>query len=187
MKNNKYLLGIFLAVMMLGLVSSAYPQFQAYSTNSGTLRSSGTATFGVNVTNTNGTAYLHFDGLNYTGTNTTAINTGNTTIFNVSIALDNELGETFVYYWYSYSNNATASYNASQSANYVLLPKFEESGQAIYTTMKGAGAGLGVFIQYMGQALPYLMIVLIMIGIICAIGYAVSHVIKSSIKDVKAR
>jgi len=46
--------------------------------------------------------------------------------------------------------------------------------------MEGAGAGLGVFIQYMGQALPVLLIILAMVGIIVAVGYGISFVIKKS-------
>jgi F0F1-type ATP synthase assembly protein I len=46
--------------------------------------------------------------------------------------------------------------------------------------MEGAGAGLGVFIQYMGQALPVLLIILAMVGIIVAVGYGIAFVIKKS-------
>lgn len=44
-------------------------------------------------------------------------------------------------------------------------------------TMEGAGAGLGIFIQYMGEALPVLLIILAMVGIIVAVGYGIAKVI----------
>jgi F0F1-type ATP synthase assembly protein I len=53
--------------------------------------------------------------------------------------------------------------------------------------MEGAGAGLGIFIQYMGQALPVLLIILAMVGIIVAVGYGIAWVIKSSMKNVHIR
>jgi F0F1-type ATP synthase assembly protein I len=53
--------------------------------------------------------------------------------------------------------------------------------------MDGAGAGLGVFIQYMGQALPVLLIILAMVGIIVAVGYGIAHVVKGSITSVNRR
>ena len=54
-------------------------------------------------------------------------------------------------------------------------------------TMEGAGAGLGVFIQYMGQALPALLIILALVGIIVAIGMGISVVIKNSITKVHTK
>jgi F0F1-type ATP synthase assembly protein I len=53
--------------------------------------------------------------------------------------------------------------------------------------MEGAGAGLGIFIQYMGQALPVLLIILAMVGIIVAVGYGIAYVVKSSIQKVHIR
>jgi len=51
----------------------------------------------------------------------------------------------------------------------------------VCNTMDSAGAGLGVFIQYMGQALPTLLIILAMVGIIVAVGYGIAHVVKKSV------
>lgn len=48
-------------------------------------------------------------------------------------------------------------------------------------TMESTGAGLGVFLQYLGQALPGLLIVLALIGIVVAIGLGVAGVIKGAI------
>ena len=55
----------------------------------------------------------------------------------------------------------------------------------VCATMDSAGAGLGVFIQYMGTALPVLLIVLAMVGIIVAVGYGIAKVISGSISSVR--
>lgn len=61
----------------------------------------------------------------------------------------------------------------------ITCPANDTSG--VCATMDSAGAGLGVFIQYMGLALPALLIVLAMVGIIVAVGYGIAHVIKKSV------
>jgi F0F1-type ATP synthase assembly protein I len=53
--------------------------------------------------------------------------------------------------------------------------------------MEGAGAGLGIFIQYMGQALPTLLIILAMVGIIVAVGFGIAYVIKGSMQKLHLR
>ena len=67
----------------------------------------------------------------------------------------------------------------------ITCPVNDTSG--ICSTMDGAGAGLGVFIQYMGQALPYLLIVLGLVAIIIAVGFAVAGVIKGAVTGVHRR
>ncbi len=67
----------------------------------------------------------------------------------------------------------------------ITCPVNDSSG--VCDTMSGAGAGLGVFIQYMGQALPVLLIILAMVGIIVAVGYGIAHVVKGSITSVHKR
>jgi F0F1-type ATP synthase assembly protein I len=57
----------------------------------------------------------------------------------------------------------------------------------VCATMDSAGAGLGVFIQYMGSALPVLLIVLAMVGIIVAVGYGIAKVISGSIGHIKQK
>lgn len=57
----------------------------------------------------------------------------------------------------------------------------------VCATMDSAGAGLGVFIQYMGVALPVLLIVLAMVGIIVAVGYGIAKVISGSIHKVRMK
>ena len=54
-------------------------------------------------------------------------------------------------------------------------------------TMNSAGAGLGVFIQYMGIALPVLLIILALVGIIVAVGYGIADVVRGSITKVHRR
>ena len=64
----------------------------------------------------------------------------------------------------------------------ITCPVNDSTG--VCATMDSAGAGLGVFIQYMGQALPVLLIILAMGGVIVAIGYGIAHVIKGSLQQV---
>lgn len=67
----------------------------------------------------------------------------------------------------------------------ISCPVNDTSG--VCGTMEGAGAGLGVFIQYMGQALPVLLIILAMVGIIVAVGMGIASVIKGSMAKVSIR
>jgi F0F1-type ATP synthase assembly protein I len=67
----------------------------------------------------------------------------------------------------------------------ITCPQNDTSG--VCATMEGAGAGLGVFIQYMGQALPVLLIVLALVGIIVAVGMGIAGVIKKSIHSTHTR
>jgi F0F1-type ATP synthase assembly protein I len=61
----------------------------------------------------------------------------------------------------------------------ISCPQNDTAG--VCGTMESAGAGLGVFIQYMGQALPALLIVLALVGIIVAVGLGIATVIRKSI------
>lgn len=67
----------------------------------------------------------------------------------------------------------------------ISCPVNDTSG--VCGTMEGAGAGLGIFIQYMGQALPVLLIILAMVGIIVAVGYGIAKVISGSMSKVRVR
>jgi F0F1-type ATP synthase assembly protein I len=67
----------------------------------------------------------------------------------------------------------------------ITCPANDTSG--VCATMDSAGAGLGVFIQYMGTALPVLLIVLAMVGIIVAVGFGIAKVISGSVSSVKMR
>lgn len=61
----------------------------------------------------------------------------------------------------------------------ITCPVNDSTG--VCATMDSAGAGLGVFIQYMGTALPSLLIVLALVGIIVAVGLGIASVVKRSI------
>lgn len=67
----------------------------------------------------------------------------------------------------------------------ITCPVNDTSG--VCTTMDSAGAGLGVFIQYMGTALPALLIVLALVGIIVAVGYGIASVVRGSIQKVRIK
>jgi hypothetical protein len=49
---------------------------------------------------------------------------------------------------------------------------------ALYQVMDSAGAGLGIFIQFMASSLPVLLIVLAMVGIIVIVGLGIAKIIK---------
>ena len=49
---------------------------------------------------------------------------------------------------------------------------------AIYNVMRSSGAGIGKFTEYLSLALPVLLIILVMIGIIVAIGLGIREVIR---------
>jgi F0F1-type ATP synthase assembly protein I len=57
----------------------------------------------------------------------------------------------------------------------------------ICNTLDSAGAGLGVFLQYIVLVLPGFLIILGIIGVILAIGYAIAGVIKKSVNGTKTR
>jgi len=67
----------------------------------------------------------------------------------------------------------------------ITCPTNDTAG--VCTTMDSAGAGLGVFIQYMGLALPSLLIILALVGIIVAVGYGIANVIKGSMSKTTVR
>jgi cytochrome c biogenesis factor len=53
--------------------------------------------------------------------------------------------------------------------------------------MDSAGAGLGVFLQYMGIALPPLLIILGIVAVIVAVGMGVAHLITKGMTSTKVR
>ena len=58
---------------------------------------------------------------------------------------------------------------------------------AICQNMESAGAGLGVFLQYLGSALPAFLIMLAIISIIVGVGFAIVYVIKKFITNVHVK
>jgi cytochrome c biogenesis factor len=57
----------------------------------------------------------------------------------------------------------------------------------ICTTMDSAGAGLGVFLQYMGVALPPLLIILGIVAVIVAVGMGVAHLITKGMTSTRVK
>jgi hypothetical protein len=51
----------------------------------------------------------------------------------------------------------------------------------VCTMMDDAGAGLGVFIQYLATALPVLLIILAVVGVIVAVGVGIGKLLQGSI------
>lgn len=147
-----------------------YPQFSNFTDNSGTLKGLGIANFSVNLTNTNGTTYLNFNGVDYPATNVSST-------YSTSISLDYFNGKSYDYYWYSYGNGSANLYNSSTLWSYILLPKFGTS-QSLYFTFVGSGSGLGRFMQVIAVPLFIFIVLLVFVGIFTWIGYAIVNAVK---------
>lgn len=86
---------------------------------------------------------------------------------------------------YAYKLNTTAgggtNYSSSASLNTNTLTIARESGgDTIHGTLVGTGAGLGIFILYLAQALPVLLIALALVGIVILVGWTLVWAIKKS-------
>lgn len=57
----------------------------------------------------------------------------------------------------------------------------------ICSTLDSTGAGLGVFLQYLGATLPIFILILAVIGGIVAIFYAIASIIGKSLGGVRHR
>ena len=57
----------------------------------------------------------------------------------------------------------------------------------ICATMNSAGAGLGVFIQYLAQSLPVLLIILAIVGVIVAVGIGIGELLGHSMSSASYR
>ncbi|GAH84436.1 unnamed protein product, partial [marine sediment metagenome] len=67
--------------------------------------------FNVTILNSNGSAGIDFNGVNYTFTNISDV-------FNSSVV---DLGvDTYTYYWWAYGNGVDNNYNISTSQNYIV-------------------------------------------------------------------
>lgn len=96
--------------------------------------------------------------------------------------------------WIVYANNSNGEdsdlITFFVNTTNVTIPEIPEeptpednlSGNAIYEIMNSAGAGLGLFMVFMGQSLPILLIIFGFIGIVIAIGFAIAKVITSQHK-----
>jgi hypothetical protein len=65
----------------------------------------------------------------------------------------------------------------------ITCPVNDQTG--LCSIMDSAGSGLGIFIQYMGVALPPLLIILAMVGVIVAVGYGIASIIKGRLARVR--
>lgn len=57
----------------------------------------------------------------------------------------------------------------------------------VCSTLDSAGAGLGVFIQYLGIALPAFLITLAVIGVFVVVGGAIGYVIRNAMTKVHVK
>lgn len=89
-----------------------YPLFSNIRSNNGSLIDSGTATFNATISSTNGTAFLEFNGVNYTASNITASE------FNVTLSVTS--GGVYSYYWGSWGNGTNHNYNTTASKSYTI-------------------------------------------------------------------
>jgi len=120
-------------------LDTVYPQFSSLNDNSNTLTGSGTGTFNVTILNTNGTAFLEIDNLNYTATN-------NSNVFNASVNLSSS--GTYTYKWYSYGNGTDKNLN-STSSSYVVSSSTPEISESI--TSSGSSGGGFIISQKLGK------------------------------------
>jgi hypothetical protein len=67
----------------------------------------------------------------------------------------------------------------------ISCPITDNATGNICAIMNSAGAGLGVFVQYMATALPPLLIVLAIIGVIVAIGGGIGYLLRGKIANIK--
>lgn len=61
------------------------------------------------------------------------------------------------------------------------------NGTGVCDTMAEAGAGLGIFLGYIVQSLPLLLITLAMVSIVVAIGVGIGYLITHSFKTTHVR
>lgn len=84
---------------------------------------------------------------------------------------------------YAYLLNSTGGANYSSSASLdtnTLTIARESGGDTIHGTLVGTGAGLGIFILYMAQALPTLIIAFALVGIVILVGWTIAWAVKKS-------
>lgn len=152
---------------------------------------SATLDYPTNITYLNNVTHLDYT-INYADTCFYSTDNGITnhsiSCNNNSIALISGYGSKT---WTIYAGTDEGVWVSDSVIFYVTLPfipeepsqetGFTSSGQAIYDIMSSSGAGLGIFMGFMGQVLPPLLIILGLIGVIVLIGYLLSNVIKSNL------
>jgi hypothetical protein len=84
---------------------------------------------------------------------------------------------------YAYLLNSTGGANYSSSASLdtnTLTIARDGGGSDIHGILVGTGAGLGIFILYMSQAIPVLLITFALVGIVILVGWSIAWVIKKA-------
>lgn len=82
-----------------------------------------------------------------------------------------------------YAGNINSTYiNWSYETFGEISPEYSETGQAVYSVMDSAGAGLGMFMSYMSQSLSKLLISLGFIVVVIIIGWIIAITIKEEFK-----
>ncbi|MFH1290320.1 MAG: hypothetical protein ABIH92_02835, partial [Nanoarchaeota archaeon] len=89
-----------------------YPLFSTYWDDNATLVSTGTGSFNVTISSTNGTVLLEINNTNITATNLTA------DVYNASHAFTSE--GTYAYRWHSWGNGTDSNYNISTEQSYTV-------------------------------------------------------------------
>jgi hypothetical protein len=129
---------------------------------------------------TNSSSVNASEGINFTGISNVEGN--NTWIVFCNITITSPF-ETLLYF----DNQSIINFFIEPQSEPPVIPEEPTpednlSGNAIYDIMSSAGAGLGLFIVFMGQALPILLIIFGFVGIVVAIGFAIAKTITSQHK-----
>jgi hypothetical protein len=112
---------------------TTYPSFSSYSDNNASLSGSGTAWFNATIENTNGTAGITFNNINYTATNLTS------NIYNVSVSLTS--AGTYNYSWYAYGNGSDNLLNTSEIIIYLVNESVEAASPVEESHPSGGSRG----------------------------------------------
>ena len=103
------------------IVDTIYPTMTNMTDNNGTLYGTGIAEFNFSVLNTNGSAFIEINGVNYSAVNISMNN------FNVNVSLG---PGTYHYYIGSYGNGLANRYNISETRFYTVKDQIVSSGPA---------------------------------------------------------
>lgn len=123
----------------------------------------------INITS-DGNVIYNFDGTNqtYTGITFVDFNEG-TNVLNV------------------YATDEAGNFNSESVSFTVTTPVIPLTpipstvlSSPIYQIMASSGAGLGIFIEFMGRSLPFFLLALGFVAIFIAIGYAIANAMKES-------
>ena len=113
---------------------------------------------------------------------------GTTVIYNVNgglnqtytspvfITLNEGINQVNIWSYDLAGNSAYSTIYFTLNTPIILPPAYQSNG--IYQVMNSSGAGLGIFIKLLAQALPMLLIGLAFVGILIGVGFAIATVIK---------